>query len=122
MSKEKIKVPPKLFHKTVLVDRPEKEKAPSFMKKHLKRIIAVIILLAIFTYMFLQVGFFINTVATNWTEIEFAMEKPAIVKIVRQDYQTKQSKMEQSFLKPEKSSEEQLVNAVVEKLQSKNLE
>lgn len=53
----------------------------------------------------------------NWEEIMFAYEKPAIVKTIREDYEKKNKKLEQSFLLREKSPEDQLVDAVVKKLE-----
>lgn len=116
---------PKLFTKKVFVDRPEKKdtiKNRKLLNKYFYAFLISLILLAILGYAVFRAGLFVNSVSTRWEEIRFAYEKPSIVKVIRQDYQSQQKKVDQSFLVPQKSSEQQLVDDVVKKLQAKNLE
>lgn len=52
----------------------------------------------------------------NWSEIIFAIKKPAIVKSIRVNYENKQKQLEESFFKTEKTSEEKLIDAVTQEL------
>lgn len=52
----------------------------------------------------------------NWQELLFTIKKPNIVKSIRLDYEGRQKKLEESFLKREKTPEEKLIETVVEEL------
>lgn len=60
----------------------------------------------------------IDSVSNNWSEIQFAMEKPELVKAMREDYRAKQAKLDKDFMTKEKSAEEKLVDSVVKKLET----
>lgn len=56
-------------------------------------------------------------VATSWPEIQFALEKPALVKSIREDYRSQQKSFEESFLKNNKiNNEDAIVDKVLKKI------
>lgn len=60
----------------------------------------------------------IDSVSNNWSEIQFAMEKPELVKALREDYKTKQAKLDKEFTQKEKTSDEVLIDEVVKRLKT----
>ena len=74
------------------------------------------IILGILIYTGFQVKEFYDNVAKNWEEIKFSTSHPAIVKSVREQYESKQKAIEEDFLKKEKSSEEKLIDEVTTQL------
>lgn len=52
----------------------------------------------------------------NWTELLFTMKKPNIVRSIRLDYEKRQTMLEESFLKREKTAEEKLIETITEEL------
>ena len=110
-----------VFTKKVFVDRPEAQKEKVSLKRYLGGFLLGFILLIILGFAAFKIGDFFNSLSKNWQEIKFAYEKPSIVQTVRTNYESQQKKMEQSFLKTQKSSEDQLIDAVVQKLKSDDL-
>ena len=112
----------RLFTKTVYKDPSEANTAPKSMKHYVGCFVIGVVLLLALGYGAFQFGLLINNVVKHWQEIQFAYEKPIIVQHVREDYQKKQSSLDLTFTKPQKqSTEEQIVNAVVQKLKTADL-
>lgn len=108
----------KMFYKTVVKDAP---KVSVRRISLLKVTILVLVALIIGTAVVQTIGLG-STIVSRWDAIKFAYEKPEIVQTVKKDYETKQQKLDQSFLnKTDKSEEEQLIDKVVEKLKSDDL-
>lgn len=74
--------------------------------------------LSVLTYGFFQVKGVYDRVQANWDELKFTYEKPELVKPMREDYQKKQAELDNSFTQREKSPEDQLIEAVVDKVQA----
>lgn len=53
----------------------------------------------------------------SWQEMQFAYEKPNLVKAMRIQYETRQQKLEDEFTRREKSSQDKLIDEVVGKLE-----
>lgn len=107
---------PKLFKKIVRVPAEDGVEKRS-MKSYLFGLLFAVSLLILVGFVVFKLGGFVNTINSNWQEIKFAYEKPSIVKTIREDYQAKEKKLDQSFLNSD-SSEEKLVDEVVKKLQA----
>ena len=58
-----------------------------------------------------------DRVHANWQELRFAYDKPEFVRVVREDYEKKQSDLDQSFKQREKTAEQKLLDAVADKVQ-----
>jgi hypothetical protein len=76
-----------------------------------------LVLIAIIGYGFLQCKSFYNRVQSSWDEINFAYQKPNLVKAMRVQYETRQEKLEAEFTRQEKSSQDKLIDEVAAKLQ-----
>lgn len=111
-------MPQKLFYKTVEKEQKNETTASTSPKRVLRWIIVVGLALLIVLVVSLEGFSFLKKVSSNWKEIQFAYQKPALVKSIREDYETKQEKLDQSFLKREKSPDEKLVDEVVKRLQA----
>jgi CDP-diglyceride synthetase len=110
---------PRLFTKTKIVkETPDGTEPKKSIKGYIFGIIIAIVALLAIGYLALQAGGFVNNINRNWQEIKFAYEKPSIVKVVRQNYQAQESKLDQSFMTTQKSSQDQLIDEVVKKLKS----
>lgn len=108
---------PKSFYKVV-----EKEPTDKTHSNHLgKWLIAIFLILLFGGFTVFQTIKVTSRIKENWNEIKFAYEKPNLVKNIRTQYETKNTKLESSLMKSEKSSEDQLVEAVVKKLDTENL-
>lgn len=90
---------------------------------NIKKIVAFIILifigLGIVAYFAWQLVTFSNRIRSNWSELQFAFEKPAIVKAIRTEYQEKQTKLEKEITERQKSAEDKLVEEVVTQMSGK---
>ena len=105
------------FYKKIVTE-PKKdagEKRP--FSSYVRGIFLFVFFCSILLVAFYNIGTFVNSVISKWDEIKFAYEEHEIVSQVRDDYIKEQSELKSSFLRTEKSSEEQLIDAVVEKLQ-----
>lgn len=92
----------------------------TFIKKILntpKKVLVVFAILVLLGWVALSVG---EQISSKWDVLVFAYQKPAIVEVIRKDYDAKQVKLEQSFLIKDKSSEDKLIDAVVKKLQEQS--
>ena len=78
----------------------------------------LVIVTGALTFALLTANSSISRVRANWEEIKFAYDKPALVKVVRQDYETKQQSLDDSFLTREKDPKDELIEAVVSKVQA----
>ena len=103
----------KMFYKKVLTT-PEEPKT----KKSWGGRIMVLISLVILGFGAFWFYSFASTVFKNWEELEFAMEKPALVKNIRTDYEQQQKKVDQSFLQKEESEDERITKLVLKKLET----
>jgi hypothetical protein len=83
-----------------------------------KKAILALAILILLVWVALSVG---EQISSKWNALVFAYQKPAIVEVIRKDYDAKQSKLEQSYTNPDKSSEDKLVEAVIKKLQEESL-
>lgn len=107
----------KQFIKKVYIEKtkePKVNRLGFLKKKYFIFFLLIITPLLILSYLVLSLKPF-------WSEIQFAIQKPSIVKHVREDYQNQQQKVDQSFLKSSKSSEQALIDEVVSKLKSDTL-
>lgn len=77
-----------------------------------------LVVLGVLAYGGLKAKGAIDSVSSNWSEIQFAMEKPELVKAMREDYRSKQAKLDKEFTTSEKTSEEKLVDEVVKRLET----
>lgn len=109
-----------LFYKTRPPAEPKKDNVTESVAFKKKKWIAVMVILGIFITgaLFMQTKGFFSKVSASWDEIKFAYQKPALVRTIREDYEDKQEKLDQSFLKREKSSEDKLVDEVVRRLEA----
>ena len=107
----------KLFYKTLPAE-PKKEETPLAWGKVVRKALIAIFGVIVILVLVMQGKDFYDKVSASWDEIKFAYEKPALVRTVREDYENKQEKLEQSFLQTEKSSEEKLVDEVVKRLEA----
>jgi hypothetical protein len=110
---------PKFFKKTTIAKVPTEDSGEKrSIKSYFFGFLFATSLLILAGIVVFKLGGFVNTINKNWQEIKFAYEKPSIVKSIRQNYQEQEKKLDQSFLKTQKSSEDQLIDEVVKKLQS----
>lgn len=107
----------KLFYKTVPAE-PKKDTVPLAWSKIVRKSLIAIFGVIVILLLVIQGKGFYDKVSASWDEIKFAYEKPSLVRTVREDYENKQEKLEQSFLQTEKSSEEKLVDEVVKRLEA----
>lgn len=75
-----------------------------------------LLLLTMFLYVGFQMFTTFDRIKGNWTEIQFAYSKPAIVKIIRQDYEKKTTAIEQSYGEKKITAQDRLINAVSDQL------
>lgn len=71
---------------------------------------------AILTFFGFQVKGQYEKIESSIEEINFAFNHPEIVKATREDYQERQNKLNESFLKKEKTSEEKLIEELTNQL------
>ena len=86
-------------------------------KLNLGRIILGLVVLSILGYFVFQTTLFGLKIKTAWPEVQFALDKNSVVKVLRESYQEKQAKLEKSFLQKQKTAEEKLLEAVAEQIQ-----
>lgn len=86
--------------------------------KWLLFILVFVMVIGTLTYAGFKVKGVTDSISRNWDEIRFAMEKPELVKTLREDYQNKQAKLDKDFMTKEKTSEEKLVDEVVKRLET----
>lgn len=108
---------PKVFTRNISVLDPAHE-STAFKWRSAKLLLTVFLvgcLLAVLS----QAIFLGKNVFNRWDEIRFAYEKPAVVKTVRTSYETKQSKLDQSFANPssDKSGNQEIIDAIVKGVQ-----
>ena len=72
---------------------------------------------AVLVYGFFKVRTIYTQITRNWNEIKFAYEKPELVRAIRANYQKKQAALDASFMEEKKTAEQQLIEAVAEKVQ-----
>jgi len=105
-----------LFYKKVPAEPKDGES-----KFSIKKVLSIFIISALIFFtlgiIVFQTRSFSNKLLASWDEIKFAYNKPALVKTVRQDYEEKQNKLDQSFLNP-KSTEDKIVDEVVKRLET----
>lgn len=77
-----------------------------------------VFIIGVLAYGGLKVKGALDSISGNWSEIQFAMEKPELVKTLREDYRGKQAKLDKDFMTKEKTSEEKLVDEVVKRLET----
>jgi len=94
---------------------------PILNKINIKKTLIAIILLVLIGGLGWQILMFGKQVASRWEEIKFAFNKPNIVSVIREDYNAKQTKLDQSFLIKDKSAEDKLVEEVLSKLKEQSL-
>ena len=78
--------------------------------------IALVIIVTIIAYSFVQVKGFYDKTANSWDELVFSWQHPNLIQSLREDYQQKQKELEESFLKKEKSAEQKLLDEITEQL------
>lgn len=94
-----------------------KKKVNKALVTTMSALIIVLFALAAFTGM--QAYTVYSNIKANWNEIMFAYEKPAIVKLIRKDYEKKVSQVDSSYAaSKQQTPEEKLLNAVSDQLQS----
>lgn len=108
----------KLFYKTAPAESKKEEGKPFSYRKLLRMIVLLAVVSLALGLVIVQGKGFYTKVSESWEEIMFAWQKPHLVETLRKDYETKQQKLEQSFLIREKSSEDKLVDEVVKRLQT----
>ncbi len=107
---------PKMFTKNIEVLNPE-HASVNFKWKISKTILILFVLICIGAVA-LQAFSFGTGLVKKWDAIKFAYDKPAIVGAVKKDYESKQSKLDQSYVQPSaQSSEEKLIDEVVKRIQ-----
>lgn len=57
-------------------------------------------------------------VRDNWSEINFAYQHPAIVKVIENDYNKKEQAIEASYGQQKQTAEEQLIQSVTSQFQN----
>lgn len=77
-----------------------------------------VLVIGVLGYGGLKVKGALDSVSHNWQEIQFAMQKPNVVKAVREDYQTKSAKLDKEYTQKEKTSDEVLIDEVVKRLKT----
>ena len=87
---------------------------PSFLGK----LVAAVVIIAILLYVGFQLFGFITKVATNWNEIQFAYEKPAVVHAVRVQYDSKAVALDSQFTAGKPSEQDQVLKQIEAVLQS----
>jgi hypothetical protein len=100
--------------KTIQVPDPKHESL-NLKWKAVKSILFFITFLCL-AFILLQVFTLINNISGRWEEIKFAYEKPAIVKSIKKDYDTKQSKLDQSYVQPNKNPDQKIIDEVIAKI------
>lgn len=80
------------------------------------KIILLVIGGVVLAYIIFQATFLGLKVRAAWSEIEFALEKPNVVRVVRESYQEKQTYLERSFLQKQKTAEDKLLEAVADEI------
>lgn len=108
---------PKVFYKTIK-EEADKVTSNTNFGKWILGFLAIIVVLAVVGYA--AIGLYQN-VAKSWDEIMFAYNKPEIVKTVRIDYEAKANKLERSFLNQQKDEKQEIIDAIVDKIQKENL-
>lgn len=107
--------------KTFIMPKKEKEEIPvqsSFNWSGLFRsAFLTFFIILIVLYGALQAKQVFDRIHANWQELRFAYEKPEFVRVVREDYEKKQSDLDQSFKQREKTAEQKLLDAVADKVQ-----
>lgn len=86
-----------------------------------KGLIVSSIVFGIISFIFIGiVAFQIYTVAsgirTNWSEIQFAYQHPAIVKVIENDYNEKEQVIEASYGVQRQTAQDQLIQSVTSQL------
>ena len=98
-------------------NRSESLKGHTFdVRRLLSLSLALVVTVGILTFFAFQIKWFYD----NFEEVKFALKKPNIVKMVREDYEKKQKELEQSYTRKDKTSEQKLIEEVVKKLQKTN--
>lgn len=97
---------------------PAKQGKPFNWMKWLLFTLMFAMVISILVYGGFKVKGVADSISGNWNEIRFAMEKPELVKTLREDYQSKQAKLDKDFMTKEKTSEEKLVDEVVKRLET----
>ena len=83
--------------------------------------IAIAVVLSLFVvgtvvYGAVKINKIYSQVKTNWEEIKFAYDKPVLVKAIRTQYETKQLALDASFTQEKKTAEQELIEAVADKV------
>lgn len=99
------------------------DKGPTIQNNYnritLKKIVGfsffLVICIGFITFFAFQIKWFYD----NFEEVKFALKKPSIVKMVREDYEKKQKELEQSYTRKGETPEQKLIEQVVKKLQKK---
>lgn len=77
-----------------------------------------LVVLAIIGYGCFQCKSFYDRVSQSKDEIFFALNHPNLVRAMREQYESRQAKLEDDFTRQEKSSQDKLIDEVVGKLQA----
>ena len=103
------------FIKTKVITEQPKEKV---VKKSIKGklVWGLVSMLIIIYFVFQGIGI-VNKVLKTKDEISFAYNKPALVRVLREQYEQKQQELDKSFTIKEKSSQDKLLDAVTDQLQ-----
>lgn len=85
-----------------------------------KQIIPIAISIALLIFVGFQAVVYSLKVRSAWSEIQFALDKPKIIKAIRVEYQDRQNRLEKDITERQKSAEDKLVEEVVNQMQEKN--
>lgn len=96
-------------------------KKPKKWKRNIFISILFLIIIIIIAYFGFKFFSFVGRVSSNWREIEFAYEKPTLIRSIREDYQKKQNELDNSFLKKQQTAQEKLLEEVANKLKTDSL-
>ena len=78
--------------------------------------LALVVILGILTFFTFQVKGFYD----NFEEVKFALQKPNIIKMVREDYEKKQKELEQSYTRKEQTVEQRLIEQLTKELKEQS--
>lgn len=97
----------------VIKEQPEKkENKPNIKHKLVWGLVAMLIII----YFIFNSVVLINKIIKARDEVSFAYNKPELVKVLRESYETKQRELDKSFTVKEKSANDKLIEAVTDQL------